>query len=92
VVNLSTVIVDKVAVMVYTWYSSEVNDIEKELLNEVHRVMKVRGVSQGDYAEHRGASRQSVNPYLTGRKLLLTAIGSDLLEFLNVRIKLEPID
>jgi DNA-binding transcriptional regulator YiaG len=76
--------------MVYTWYSSEVNNIEKELLNEIHRIMRDKELSQGDYAKHRNVSRQSVNPYLTGRKLLLTAIGSDLLEFLNVEIKLIP--
>jgi hypothetical protein len=67
-----------------------VNNIEKELLNEIHRIMRDKEISQGDYAQHRNVSRQSVNPYLTGRKLLLTAIGSDLLEFLNVEIKLIP--
>ena len=84
--------VDKIAIMVYSWYSSEVNIIEKDLLNEIHRVMRERNISQGDFAAHRNVTRQSVNPYLTGRKLLLTAIGSDLLEFLGVRVKLEIIE
>ena len=66
--------------------------IETELLNEIHRVMREKGVNQTDYAKHRGTSRQSVNPYLTGRKLLLSPVGSDLLEYLGVKVKLEIVN
>jgi hypothetical protein len=68
-----------------------VRTIEDEFLTEILRVMHEKRITQTDYAKHRGSSRQSVNPYLTGKKLLLSPIGSDLLEFLGVRIKLEVI-
>lgn len=67
-------------------------EIEAELLEEIQRVMRASGKSQADFAAKQGVTRQSVNPYFNGRRGLLTDTGCDLLEFLRVRIRLEPID
>ena len=61
-------------------------------MDEVAYVMRVKGLSQKDFAEHKGVTRQSVNAVFTGRNKLLTGSGRELLEFLGVRIKLEVID
>ena len=60
-------------------------------MDEVAYVMRVKGLSQKDFAEHKGVTRQSVNAIFTGRNKLLTGSGRELLEFLGVRIKLEVI-
>ena len=60
-------------------------------MDEVAYVMRVKGLSQKDFAEHKGVTRQSVNAVFTGRNKLLTGSGRELLEFLGVRIKLEVI-
>ena len=61
-------------------------------MDEVAYVMRVKGLSQKDFAEHKGVTRQSVNAVFTGRNKLLTGSGRELLEFLGVRIKLEVMD
>lgn len=53
--------------------------------------MRRAGKSQADFASFKGASRQAVNPYFTGKKALLTDTALELLDFLGVRIRLEPI-
>lgn len=64
--------------------------MEAQLLEEVKRVMREKGVSQTDFAEKKGISRQAVNPYFAGRRGLLTDTGKDLLEFLGVEVRLVP--
>jgi transcriptional regulator with XRE-family HTH domain len=68
-----------------------VRNIEDQIRKEIARVMQQKGITQTEYAAAKGISRQSINPYLTGRKLLLTPVASDLLEYLGVQIKLEII-
>jgi plasmid maintenance system antidote protein VapI len=63
--------------------------MEQQMLDEIAHVMRVKGITQKDFAEHRGASRQSVNQLFTGRRGLFTDTARDLLEFLDVKIKLE---
>jgi transcriptional regulator with XRE-family HTH domain len=69
-----------------------VRNIENQLLLEIARVMREKNITQTSYANAKGVSRQSINPYLKGRKMLLTPVASELLEFLGVQIKLEPIN
>lgn len=66
--------------------------IERLLLDEIEQIMCQKGLTQQDFATKKGISRQAVNPYFTGRRGLLTDTGKDLLEFLGMRIKLEPIE
>ncbi len=66
-------------------------DIENQFRKEIARVMQEKGITQTEYATAKGISRQSINPYLTGRKLLLTPVASELLEYLGVQIRLEII-
>ena len=66
--------------------------IEQQLLDEIAHVMRVKNLSQTDFAQAKDKSRQAVNPYFTGRKALLTGTGRELLEYLGVRIKLELIE
>lgn len=54
--------------------------------------MQARRVTQSEFAASKGITRQTVNPYFTGKKSLLTETGKDILEFLGVRIKLEVIE
>jgi transcriptional regulator with XRE-family HTH domain len=61
-------------------------------MDEIAYVMRVKGISQKDFAEHKGVTRQSVNSIFTGRTKMLTGTGRDLLEYLGVRIKLEVIE
>jgi transcriptional regulator with XRE-family HTH domain len=63
--------------------------IEEQLLDEIAHVMRVKGVSQRDFAEHKGVSPQSVNQIFTGRRGLLTSSGVELLEYLGVHIRLD---
>lgn len=65
--------------------------IEQDLADQIALLMRVKGISQTDFAKHRGVSRQSVSPAFRGKGGLLTGTGRDLLEFLGVRIKLEVI-
>jgi plasmid maintenance system antidote protein VapI len=66
--------------------------IEEQLLDEIAHVMRVKGVSQRDFAEHKEVSPQSVNQIFTGRRGLLTSSGVELLEYLGVQIRLEISD
>jgi transcriptional regulator with XRE-family HTH domain len=66
--------------------------VEEQLADQIAHLMRVKGVTQQDFATHRGVTRQSVSPYFNGRKGLLTGTAKDLLEFLGVRIKLEVIE
>ena len=66
--------------------------MEQQILDEIAYVMRVKGISQKDFAEHKGVTRQSVNAIFTGRNGVLTGTGRELLEFLGVRIKLEMIE
>ena len=66
--------------------------MEQQILDEIAYVMRVKGVTQKEFAEHKGVSRQSVNSVFTGRTKMLTGTGRELLEYLGVRIKLEPIE
>ena len=61
-------------------------------MDEIAYVMRVQGISQKDFADHKGVTRQSVNSIFTGRTKMLTGTGRDLLEYLGVRIKLEVIE
>ncbi|AFD25909.1 hypothetical protein DGo_CA1982 [Deinococcus gobiensis I-0] len=54
--------------------------------------MRRAGKTQAEFATFKGASRQAVNPYFTGKKALLTDTALELFEFLGVRVKLEPIE
>jgi transcriptional regulator with XRE-family HTH domain len=69
-----------------------VRTIEQQLADEIAYHMRIKGVTQTDFANHRGVSRQSVSPVFSGRGGLLTGTAKDLLEWLGVRIKLEPIE
>jgi predicted XRE-type DNA-binding protein len=69
-----------------------VRTIEQQILDEVAHVMRVKGISQKDFAASRGVSRQSVNALFSGRTKMFTGTARDLLEFLGVRIKLEVIE
>ena len=53
--------------------------------------MRERRITQSGFAASKGIMRQTVNPYFSGKKSLLTETGKDLLEYLGVRIKLEVI-
>lgn len=66
--------------------------MEQQLADQIAHVMRVKGLTQQDFATHRGVTRQSVSPYFNGRKGLLTGTAEDLLKFLGVRIKLEVIE
>jgi transcriptional regulator with XRE-family HTH domain len=65
--------------------------IREQLLDEIAHVMRVKDVSQRDFAEHKGVSPQSVNQIFTGRRGLLTSSGIELFEYLGVRLRLEII-
>ena len=67
-------------------------DIEAELKNQIEDAMRRSGKTQADFAAHKGVSRQSVNPYFNGKRSLFTETGRELLAFLGLRIRLEPID
>jgi transcriptional regulator with XRE-family HTH domain len=66
--------------------------MEQQLADEIAYVMRVKGVTQTDFAKHRNVTRQSVSPVFSGRSGLLTSTAADLLEWLGVRIKLELIE
>lgn len=66
--------------------------MEQQLLEEVERVMRQKGVSQAEYARQKDKSRQHINLYIKGKKPLLTSTGTELLEYLGVRIRLEVIE
>jgi transcriptional regulator with XRE-family HTH domain len=66
----------------------EVREVEAQLLEEVKRVMREKGMTQTEFADRKGISRQSVNPYFSGKRGLLTDTGKDLLEFLGVEVRL----
>jgi transcriptional regulator with XRE-family HTH domain len=66
--------------------------MEQQLLDEIAYVMRVKGISQTDFATHKGVSRQSVSQFFTGKKSMLTGTARDLLDYLGVRIKLEMIE
>ena len=66
--------------------------IEQQLLDEIAHVMRVKGITQRDFATHKGVTPQSVNQIFTGRRGLLTDSGVELLEYLDIRIKLEFIE
>lgn len=67
-------------------------NIEQQLADEIAYQMRVKGLTQTDFANHRGVTRQAVSPVFSGRTGLLTGTAKDLLEWLGVRIKLEPIE
>ena len=67
-------------------------NIEIELIAELESAMKRSGKTQSEFATFKGVSRQSVNPYFSGKRALLTETALELFEFLGVRVKLEPID
>ena len=67
-------------------------DIESDLINEIVKVMRKGEKTQKDFADFKGVSRQSVNPYFTGERALLTGTGAELLEFLGVTIRLVPVE
>jgi transcriptional regulator with XRE-family HTH domain len=69
-----------------------VRNIEQQLIDQVMDIMQARRVTQSEFAASKGITRQTVNPYFTGKKSLLTETGKDILEFLGVRIKLEVIE
>ena len=66
--------------------------MEAELIEELEKVMRRAGRTQTEFAAFKGVSRQSVNPYFSGKRALLTETAKDLLDFLGMRIKLEPIE
>ena len=66
--------------------------IEQQLLDEIAYVMRVKGLTQTDFANSKNVSRQAVSQFFTGRKALLTGTARELLDYLGVRIKLEVID
>ena len=66
--------------------------MEQQLLDEIAFVMRVKGITQKDFADHKKTTRQNVNPIFNGRSGVLTGMGKDLLEFLGVKIKLEMIE
>jgi transcriptional regulator with XRE-family HTH domain len=67
-----------------------VKTVDQQLLDEIWRVMRDKGVTQTEFAESIGSSRQSVNPYLKGHKGVFSGTIRKLLEHLDVDIKLEP--
>ncbi len=61
-------------------------------MDEVAYLMRVRGLSQRDFAQYKNVTPQSVNALFKGKNKMLTGQGRELLEWLGVRIKLEVID
>jgi plasmid maintenance system antidote protein VapI len=61
-------------------------------MDDIAHIMRVKGISQTDFAASKGVTRQSVSALFTGRTKVLTGTARELLEFLGVRIKLEVID
>ena len=66
--------------------------IEEQLLDEIAYVMRIKGISQTDYATAKGVTRQSVYAMFTGRTKMFTGTARGLLEHLGVKIKLEVIE
>lgn len=60
-------------------------------MDEVAYLMRVRGLTQRDFAQHKHVTPQSVNQVFTGKVKMLTGQGRELLDWLGVRIKLEVI-
>lgn len=58
-------------------------------MDEVAYLMRVRGLTQRDFAQHKQVTPQSVNQVFTGKVKMLTGQGRELLEWLGVKIKLE---
>ena len=65
--------------------------MERLFLQEVEKVMAEKGLTQADFARHKGVSRQSINQLFSGRRGLLTESGAELLEYLGVEIRLEVV-
>lgn len=66
--------------------------MEEDILDQIAYVMRVKGLTQADFAEHKNVSRQSVNSIFTGRNKMLTGTGRELLDWLGLRVKLEVIE
>ena len=66
--------------------------IEQQILDEVAHVMRVKGISQKDFADAKGVTRQSVNAMFNGRTKMLTGTARELLEYLGVRVRLEVVE
>jgi plasmid maintenance system antidote protein VapI len=66
--------------------------LEQQFLDEIAHVMRVKDITQTDFANAKGVTRQSVNAIFTGRTKMLTGTARGLLEYLGVRVKLELIE
>lgn len=66
--------------------------IEQEIADQVAYVMRVKGITQADFAKHRGVTRQAVSTVFSGKSGILTGTAKDLFEWLGVRIKLDVIE
>ena len=64
--------------------------MEQKLADQIDYLMRVKGLTQTEFAKHRGVTRQSVSRVFTGKGGLLTGTAKDLLEWLGVELKLEP--
>lgn len=66
--------------------------MEQKLADQISLQMRIKGLTQSDYARHRGVTRQSVTRAFGGKKGLLTGQAVDILEWLGFEIKLIPIE
>ena len=66
--------------------------MEEQLLDEVAHQMRLKGLTQTDFAVAKNVTRQSVNALFTGRTKILTGTARELFEYLGVRLKLEVIE
>jgi cyanate lyase len=64
--------------------------MEQRMADQIALQMRIKGVTQSDYARHRGVSRQSVTRAFSGKKGLLTGQAVDILEWLGLEITLTP--
>ena len=64
--------------------------MEQKMADQISLQMRIKGVSQSDYARHRGVTRQSVTRAFSGKKGLLTGQAVDILEWLGLEITLTP--
>lgn len=62
--------------------------VEQKLADQIDLAMRIKGVTQTDFAKHRGVTRQAVSRVFTGKGGLLTGTAKDILDWLGLEITL----
>lgn len=70
----------------------DVGKVEDELLDDIWRHMTRQGLTQKELADRIGTTPASLNHYLKGRRGLLNGMAESMLEALNLRVELVPIE